>query len=127
MQGVLFGLFRDLDSAEKAVIALRAAGIADDATSLHRQDVPIAGTHEERPNVAVPHDQPGLFAGLFSSLFGSGGEMDTSSHVTTVRQALHRGEYAVSVSTRDPGEMTTAERIFTESGAVLQLHPDADA
>ena len=127
MQGVLFGLFRDLDSAEKALIALRAAGIADDATSLHRQDVPVAGTHEERPHVAAPHDQPGPIADLFSSLFGSSGEMDTSANVTTVRQALHRGEYAVSIGTRDPHEMTTAERIFKESGAVLQLHPDADA
>ncbi len=124
MQGVLFGLFRDLDSAEKAVAALHAAGIDGAATSLHRQDVPIAGSHEERPHVAQPADEPGVFAGLFASLFSSGGEMDTSKQVGTVRQALHRGEYAVSVSTQDAAEMATAERVFTTSGAVLQLHPD---
>jgi hypothetical protein len=42
-----------------------------------------------------------------------------------VRQALHRGEYAVSVSTNDASEMAVAEKVFTDAGAVLQLHPDA--
>ena len=125
MQGVLFGLFTDLESAEKALISLRAAGIPADATSLHHQDVPIAGAREERPGTARPRDEQGVFAGLFHSLFDNGGEMDTSKNVTTVRQALHRGEYAVSVSTQDAGEMAKAERIFSQCGAVLQLHPDA--
>ncbi len=126
MQGVLFGLFSDLDTAEKALAALRVAGISADATSLHHQDVPIAGAREERPGTAArPRDEQGIFAGLFHSLFDSSGEMDATKNVATVRQALHRGEYAVSVSTQDAGEMATAERVFTETGAVLQLHPDA--
>lgn len=124
MQGVLFGLFRDMQGAERALNALSSAGIRPEAAILHRQDVPIAGTHEERPSSRKPADDKGLFAGLFHSLFDSSGEMDTSSHVDTVRQALNRGEYAVSVRTDDAGEMATAERVFTESGAVLQLHPD---
>jgi|GEM_PF-2593839 len=126
MQGVLFGLFTDLETAEKALAALRAAGISSEAVVLHHQDVPIAGSREERPGTARPRDeQGGLFAGLFHSLFDNAGEMDGSKNVTTVRQALHRGEYAVSVSTQDAGEMTKAEQVFTASGAVLQLHPDA--
>lgn len=125
MQGVLFGLFRDLDAAEKALAALRTAGISIDATSLHHQDVPIAGSREERPGMARPRDDKGVFSGLFNSLFASSGEMDSSSHVHTVQEALHRGEYAVSVSTQDAAEMTLAEQVFTASGAVLQLHPDA--
>ena len=125
MQGVLFGLFADLDTAEKALAALRAAGITSEATVLHHQDVPIAGAREERPGTARPRDEQGVFAGLFHSLFDNGGEMDSSKNVTTVRQALHRGEYAVSVSTQDAGEMAKAEQVFTASGAVLQLHPDA--
>lgn len=125
MQGVLFGLFRDVGAAERALTALQMAGIPSEAALLHRQDVPIAGALEERPGHAKPADEPGLFAGLFHSLFDSSGEMDTSSHVDTVRQALHRGEYAVSVRTDDRTQMATAERVFTESGAVLQLHPDA--
>ncbi len=124
MQGVLFGLFRDLETAEKALAAVRATGVTAEATSLHHQDVPIAGAQEERPGKARPRDEQGVFAGLFHSLFDSSGEMDSRSHVDTVRQALHRGEYAVSVSTQDAGEMAAAERVFTEYGAVLQLHPD---
>ncbi|MEO8938337.1 MAG: hypothetical protein ABI277_10830 [Burkholderiaceae bacterium] len=126
MQGVLFGLFRDRASAERALAALLAAGIARDATSLHHQDAPIPGSKEERPGLKPAADDPGLFAGLFHSLFNSSGEMDSSKHVDTVRQALHRGEYAVSVSTNDPGEMATAERVFTANSAVLQLHPEPD-
>jgi hypothetical protein len=123
MQDVLFGLFRDRASAERALAALHASGIALDATSLHHQDAPIGGSREERPGLSRPVDEPGLFAGLFHSLFDSSGEMDTSKRVDTVRQALHRGEYAVSVSTNEPGEMAAAEQIFTRFGAVLQLHP----
>jgi hypothetical protein len=126
MQGVLFGLFIDLDSAEKALAALHASGISPEATVLHHQDVPIAGAREERPGNARPRDeQGGLFAGLFHSLFDNGGEMNSSTSVTTVRQALHRGEYAVAVSTQDASEMAKAEEVFTACGAVLQLHPDA--
>lgn len=125
MQAVLFGLFRDVQCAEQALSALVAAGIQPSAAILHRQDVPIAGTLEERPGQPRPADEKGLFAGLFHSLFDSSGEMDTSSHADTVRQALHRGEYAVSVRTDDANEMATAERAFTASGAVLQLHPEA--
>lgn len=124
MQGVLFGLFRDRASAERAVAALHASGIALDATSLHHQDAPIGGGKEERPGLARPVEEPGLFAGLFHSLFDSSGEMDSSKNVDSVRQALHRGEYAVSVSTNEPEEMATAERVFTANGAVLQLHPE---
>lgn len=124
MQGVLFGLFSDLQTAENALATLLAAGITPEAAFLHHQDVPIAGTREERPGTPRPPDSPGLFAGLFQSLFDNSGEMDTSSHVDTVRQALHRGQYAVSVSTQDLREMTLAEKVFTEAGAVLQLHPE---
>lgn len=127
MQGVLFGLFQDLSTAEHALAALRAAGYPAEAAILHHQDVPIAGGLEERPGNARPRDAQGLFAGLFQSLFDSTGEMDSSKTVDTVRQALHRGEYAVSVSTLDAAQMAKAEQIFTASGAVLQLHPDDGA
>jgi hypothetical protein len=125
MQDVLFGLFRNRASAERAVVELLASGIPPEATTLHHQDAPIGGSREERPGLARPVDEPGLLAGLFHSLFDSGSEMDTTKRADSVRQALQRGEYAVSVSTSEPGEMAAAERIFTACGAVLQLHPES--
>ena len=125
MQGVLFGLFSDLATAENALATLLATGIPPEAAFLHHQDVPIAGTREERPGTPRPPDEKGVMSGLFRSLFDSSGEMDDSKHVATVRQALHRGQYAVSVSTRDAGEMAMAEKVFTDGGAILQLHPEA--
>ena len=124
MQGVLFGLFKDMASAEQARNALLAMGISPEAATLHHQDVPV-GMREEHAGKARPTESKGLLYGLFESLFNAGGEMDDSKHVDTVRQALHRGEYAVSVSVNDAAEMTRAEQIFTSSGAVLQLHPEA--
>ncbi len=124
MQGVLFGLFKDMTTAEQALNALLAMGISPEAATLHHQDIPV-GNREERQGKARPQDEKGLFAGLFDSLFNSGGEMDDSKNVASVRQALHRGEYAVSVSVVDAAQMRLAEQVFTEAGAVLQLHPDA--
>jgi hypothetical protein len=125
MQGVLFGLFKDLDTAEKVHAQLLAAGVGPEAAVLHHQDVPIAGAREERPGQARPADQSGLFSGLFSSLFDSGGEMDDAGATGSFRQALHRGNYAVSVNVGSDSEMAMAEKLFTEHGAVLQLHPGA--
>ena len=126
MQGVLFGLFRDLAAAEKAHATLLASGFAPDTAILHHQDVPVAGSHEERPGlVARPADNKGVFSGLVRSFFNSGGEMDDTKHAVSVRQALHRGEYAVSVAADDATAMATAEKVFADCGAVLQLHPDA--
>jgi hypothetical protein len=125
MQGVLFGLFKDLGTAEKVHAQLLRSGISPEAAILHRQDVPIAGVQEERPGLQKPVESGGLMAGLVRSLFDSSGEMDDSSTTGSIRHALHRGAYAVSVSTLDASEMTMAEKLFTESGAVLQLHPDA--
>lgn len=125
MQGVLFGLFSDLQTAEKALASLLAGGISSEAAILHRQDVPISGVPEERPGTPRPADSKGVFSGLFDSLFNSSGEMDSSAQADSTRQALHRGQYAVSVSTHDASEMSMAERVFTDAGAVLQLHPDA--
>ena len=124
MQAVLFGLFADMTTAEKALNALHAMGIPPGAATLHHQDVPV-GQREERQGKRVAPDEGGLFAGLFHSLFDSSGEMDDSKQAATVRQALHRGEYAVSVSVADADEMRRAEQVFTDAGAVLQLHPDA--
>ena len=125
MQGVLFGLFSTLETAEKALAALLSSGISSDAAILHHQDVPISGAREERPGTPRPPDSKGVFSGLFDSLFNSSGEMDASAGVDSTRQALHRGQYAVSVSTHDAAEMSLAERVFTDAGAVLQLHPGA--
>lgn len=127
MQGVLFGLFSDLETAEKALSSLLAGGISSEAAILHQQNVPISGAREERPGTPRPADSKGVFSGLFDSLFSSSGEMDSSTKVDTTHQALNRGRYAVSVSTNDAAQMAIAERIFTEAGAVLQLHPDAGA
>ncbi len=127
MQGVLFGLFSDLETAEKALSSLLAGGISSEAAILHHQDVPISGAREERPGAPRPADSKGVFSGLFGSLFNSSGELDTSAQVDSTRQALHRGQYAVSVSTNDAGQMSMAEKIFTDAGAVLQLHPGAGA
>ncbi len=124
MQGVLFGLFKDMATAEQARNALLAMGIPPEDATLHHQDVPV-GNREEHQGKPRPPDEKGLFAGLFDSLFNSGGEMDDSKHVDTVRQALHRGEYAVSVSVDSADQMSRAEDVFTRAGAVLQLHPDA--
>jgi hypothetical protein len=125
MQGVLFGLFKDLATAERVHAQLMANGIAPDAAVLHHQDVPIAGGREEKPGQARPRDQPGVLSGLFQSLFDSSGEMDDSASTHSFRQALHRGDYAVSVNVASEAEMAMAEKLFTENGAVLQLHPDA--
>ncbi len=122
MQGVLFGLFKDLATAEKAHQALLDGGIAPESASIHRQDVPIAGADEERQGKAHAKDDKGLFSGLVHSLFDSGGEMDDSARTGSVRQALHRGDYAVSVNAHSDIEMAMAEKIFTTHGAVLQLH-----
>jgi hypothetical protein len=125
MQGVLFGLFKNLATAETVYAQLLAHGIPPDAAVLHHQDVPIAGAREEKPGSARPRDQPGLLSGLFSSLFDSGGEMDDTASTGSFRQALHRGDYAVSVNVQSAAEMAMAEKLFTENGAVLQLHPGA--
>lgn len=125
MQDVLFGLFKDLTSAEQAYAKLLAQGIAPESASLHRQDVPIAGASEEHSGAPKPKDDRGLLSGLVNSFFDSGGEMDDAAGTASTRQALHRGSYAVSVSTHDRTEMTMAEGVFTEFGAVLQLHPGA--
>ena len=127
MQGVLYGLFPDLETAEGALAALLAGGIASDAAILHQQDVPIPGAREEQPGTPRPVDSKGVFSGLFDSLFSSGGEMDAATGAVTTHQALHRGRYAVSVSTQDADQMTLAERVFTQAGAVLQLHPGSDS
>ena len=126
MQGVLFGLFRNLEAAEKAHATLLASGFAADTAILHHQDVPVAGSHEERPGLqARPVDNKGLFSGLVRSFVNSGGEMDDTKHAQSVHQALHRGEYAVSVAAESAEQMKTAEQVFTDCGAILQLHPDA--
>jgi hypothetical protein len=125
MQGVLFGLFKDLDTAEKVHARLLASGIPADAAVVHAQEVPIAGDREEKPGQARPRDNSGVMSGLFNSLFASGGEMDETSPTASFREALHRGNYAVSVNVQDAAQMTMAEQLFTENGAVLQLHPDA--
>ena len=126
MQGVLFGLFKDLATAEKVHAQLLASGVAPSAAVLHHQDVPIAGTREEKPGAARPRDDSGVLSGLVHSLFDSSGEMDATSATTSAREALHRGSYAVSVSVESEAEMKKAEALFTENGAVLQLHPGAD-
>jgi len=123
MQGVLFGLFKDLTTAEQAYAQLLASGIAPESASLHRQDVPIAGGTEERKGAPAPKDDRGVFAGLVNSFFDSGNEMTATAGASSTREALHRGSYAVSVSTHDQDEMAMAEKVFTELGAVLQLHP----
>ena len=123
MQDVLFGLFKDLTTAEQAYTKLLAQGIAPESASLHRQDVPIAGNKEEHTGAPKPQDAGGIFSGLVNSFFRSGGEMDDTATTSSTHQALHRGAYAVSVSTHDEAEMTMAEQVFTEFGAVLQLHP----
>jgi hypothetical protein len=123
MQAVLFGLFKDLTTAEQAYAQLLAQGIDAGSASLHRQDVPIAGGTEERKGAPPPKDDRGLLAGLVNSFFDSGNEMDATVRTTSTREALHRGSYAVSVSTHDQDEMTMAEKVFTAHGAVLQLHP----
>ncbi len=125
MQGVLFGLFKDLETAERVHAALLARGVPADAAILHHQDVPIAGAREEKPGRPRPRDESGVLSGLFHSLFDSSGEMDETSPTHSVRQALHRGDYAVSVNVSSADEMTMAEQLFTENGAVLQLHPEA--
>ncbi len=122
MQGVLFGLFKDVATAEQAHAALLAGGIAPESASIHRQDVPIAGADEERQGKLRAKDDKGLFSGLVHSLFDSGGEMDDSSKTGSIRHALHRGDYAVSVHAHTDTEMAMAEKIFTAHGAVLQLH-----
>ena len=126
MQGVLFGLFKDLAAAEKVYAQLISSGVSPDAAVLHHQDVPIAGAREERPGTPRPRDDAGVLSGLFHSLFDSSGEMDEGTATTSARQALHRGNYAVSVSAQTPAEMALAEKLFTEGGAVLQLHPGSD-
>jgi hypothetical protein len=126
MQGVLFGLFKDMATAEKVHAQLLASGIAPAATVIHHQDVPIAGVREERPGTPRPRDDSGVLSGLFHSLFDSSGEMDETGATTSARQALHRGNYAVSVSVESETEMKMAEALFTENGAVLQLHPGVD-
>ena len=125
MQDVLFGLFKDLNTAEQAYTKLLAQGIAPESASLHRQDVPIAGSNEEHAGAPKPKDAAGIFSGLVQSFFRSGGEMDETAATSSTHQALHRGAYAVSVSTHDAAEMTMAEQVFTEFNAVLQLHPQA--
>lgn len=124
MQGVLFGLFKDVAAAEKAYAALMSGGIAPESAVLHRQNVPIAGVDEERKGTLPPKDDKGVFSGLVHSLFDSGGEMDDSAKTSSVRQALHRGDYVVSVRTHDEAERAMAESVFTTHGAVLQLHED---
>jgi hypothetical protein len=126
MQGVLFGLFKDLATAEKVYAQLLSSGLAPADAVLHRQDVPIAGSREERPGLPRPRDDSGVLSGLFHSLFDSSGEMDETSATTSARQALHRGNYAVSVSVQSETQMQMAEALFTENGAVLQLHPGVD-
>lgn len=125
MQGVLFGLFKDLGAAEQAYSKLLAHGIAPESASLHRQDVPIAGSGEEHSGAPKPKDAGGVISGLVDAFVDSGGEMDDAAGTSSTRQALHRGTYSVSVSTHDAAEMTMAEQVFTEFGAVLQLHPAA--
>jgi hypothetical protein len=125
MQGVLFGLFRDLPAAENAHAQLIANGVAPDATILHHQDVPIAGARTEMPGQARPRDEAGVFAGLVHSLLDSGGEMDRSAPSASFREALHRGDYAVSVNVESTAEMTMAEGVFNANGAILLLHPSA--
>lgn len=125
MQGVLFGLFKDLDTAERVYAQLLAQGVPSDAAMVHQQDLPIAGAREEKPGRARPRDEPGVLSGLFHSLFESTGEMDDTGPTSSVRQALHRGDFVVSVNVQSDAEMAMAERLFTENGAVLQLHPEA--
>jgi hypothetical protein len=125
MQEVLFGLFKDLATAENAHSQLIANGVAPDATILHHQDVPIAGSRTEKPGQARPRDESGVFAGLVHSLVDSGGEMDQSSSTASFREALHRGDYAVSVNIGSDAELTMAEGVFNANGAILLLHPKA--
>ncbi len=73
-----------------------------------------------------PSDDSGVLSGLFHSLFDSSGEMDETSATTSARQALHRGNYAVSVGVQSEAQMKMAEALFTAHGAVLQLHPGVD-
>jgi hypothetical protein len=126
MQDVLFGLFKDIGTAETVHAQLLANGIAPEAVVLHHQDVPIAGARAEKPGQARPRDESGVFSGLFHSLFDSGGEMDEKNpSKISFREALHRGDFAVAVTAHSSDEMTMAERLFEENGAILVLHPGA--
>jgi hypothetical protein len=125
MQDVLFGLFKDNQTAETVYAQLIANGIAPTSAVIHHQDVPIAGARAEQPGQARPRDESGIFSGLIHSLFDSGGEMTASPSKISIREALHRGDYAVAVTAHSADEMTMAELLFEEHGAVLVLHPGA--
>jgi hypothetical protein len=126
MQDVLFGLFKDMATAEAVHAQLMANGIAPEAAVIHHQDVPIAGARAEKPGQARPRDESGVFSGIFHSLFDSGGEMDEkNASKVSFREALHRGDFAVAVTAHSAAEMTMAERLFEAHGAILVLHPGA--
>jgi uncharacterized protein (TIGR02271 family) len=134
MSSVLVGMFDSRTEAEAAKARLVAAGFASSALSLTGGGSTSGGMSGgasggmgmsgssgsgETTSADEPHHE-GAIARFFDRLFGEGEQdhPERASYSEHYSEAFNRGSYGLTVTAADDAEMTEAERILNECGAV---------
>ncbi len=119
MNSVIVGMFDNQEAANDAKDKLLAAGFANDTVVVSDEDIATMRTDSIVGSTSVQPEpeKEGAISRFFSSIFGDGDDGRSELYGESYREALRRGHYGVSVSTRSEDEEDRAERILNSCGA----------